>query len=257
MITTASIIGTGNVATHLASSLKEAGVTIEYVVGRDMERTKMLADRVGAMASMGLSDCQLSSQLVILSVSDDSYADVISKLDLDETSIVVHTSGSIPMSVFKKKYKSYGVFYPLQTFSLNRPVQMDQVPFCIEASSGRVMNLLTNLAGQISKDVRNIDSKKRQQIHIAAVFCSNFVNYLYDSASELLKESHVPLDILYPLILETAQKAIAVGPENAQTGPAKRGDLLLVDKHLSMIENPKLKELYLLLSDQIINKYNS
>lgn len=255
MITTASIIGTGNVATHLALSLKELGVTIEYVVGRDLQRAENLADMVGAVAKIEMQD--ISSQLLILSVSDDSYAEVVSKLSLDESTIVVHTSGSIPMSIFKKRFKSYGVFYPLQTFTLNRSVQMERVPFCIEGSSGRVVNLLTNLAGQLSKDVRHIDSVKRQQIHIAAVFCSNFVNFLYDSASELLKESHVPLDILYPLIMETAEKAITMGPENAQTGPAKRGDLLVVDKHLSKIENPKLKELYLLLSDQIINKYNS
>jgi predicted short-subunit dehydrogenase-like oxidoreductase (DUF2520 family) len=255
MITTASIIGTGNVATHLALSLKELGVTIEHVVGRDFQRAEILADRVGAVAKIEMQD--ILSQLLIISVSDDSYAEVISKLNLDESTIVVHTSGSIPMSIFKKKFKNYGVFYPLQTFTLDRPVQMERVPFCIEGSSGRVVNLLTNLAGQLSKDVRHIDSMKRQQIHIAAVFCSNFVNFLYDSANELLKECHVPLDILYPLIMETAEKAITMGPENAQTGPAKRGDLLLVDKHLSKIENPKLKELYLLLSDQIINKYNS
>jgi len=119
------------------------------------------------------------------------------------------------------------------------------------------MKLLTFLAEKLSKDIRQIDSEKRQQIHIAAVFCSNFVNFLYDSAGELLKNSRVPFEILHPLIDETAKKAIEVGPENSQTGPAKRGDLLIVDKHLSLIENPNLKELYLMLSNKIINKYNS
>ncbi len=257
MITTVSIIGTGNVATHLANSLNKAGIVIEYIVGRDIQRAQLLANMVGAVASDNLTELQFSSQLVILSVNDDSYVEVVSKINLDENSIIVHTSGSIPMSIFKKRFKNFGVFYPLQTFSVNRPLNIDQVPFCLEASSGRVMKILTFLAEKLSNNVQQIDSAKRQQIHIAAVFCSNFVNFLYDSAGDLLKDSRVPFDILHPLITETAQKAIAVGPENSQTGPAKRGDILIVDKHLSMIENPKLKELYLLLSNQIINKYNS
>lgn len=257
MITTVSIIGTGNVATHLATLLKKAGVVIEYIVGKDIERTEALANKVGAIASCNLSEIHLTSQLIIVSVNDDSYVDVILKLNIDEHAIVVHTSGSIPMSILKKRFKSYGVFYPLQTFSLNRELNVEHVPFCLESSSPRVMKLLTDIAGKLSKDIRQIDSVKRQQIHIAAVFCSNFVNFLYDSAGELLKDSRVSFDILHPLIIETAQKAITVGPENAQTGPAKRGDLLIVDKHLSMIENPQLKEVYLQLSNQIINKYNT
>lgn len=257
MISTVSIIGTGNVAAQIAISLHQLGVQIDMIAGRDMARTQKLADKVGAVASDRISNCDFTSQLLILSVNDDSYPDVISQLKKSFDGIVVHTSGSVPMSVFDPSVKNFGVFYMLQTFSSNKHVPLTHVPICLEASSPKVYAELEFLAMRLSSDVRKIDSFQRQQIHIAAVFGCNFVNFLYGSAKELLEKSGLPFELLHPLIMETAQKAIEMGPENAQTGPAKRGDRHVIEKHQSLIEDRRLKELYLLLSDQILNKYHS
>ncbi len=257
MITTASIIGTGNVAAHLAALLNCAGVHIDMVVGRDITRARLLANSVEAVAFDNLRNCVFNSQLLIISVSDDAYSEVISQLPQPITPIVVHTSGSVAMNIFESKVQNFGVFYPLQTFSTEKQVSLNHVPVCLEASSDNVYAELEALAIRLSSDVYKINSYQRQQIHIAAVFGCNFVNFLYCSAKELLQKSNLPFELLHPLILETARKAIEVGPENAQTGPAKRGDVNIIDKHHLLIDDPELKALYLLLSNQILNKYDS
>ncbi len=255
MVTTVSIIGTGNVATHIATSLYKMGVTVDFVVGRTLQKAHELADRIGATASDDFSGCFFSSHFVIVAVNDDSYAEVISKLNIKESSVILHTSGSLPMSIFKPNFSNFGVFYPLQTFSMDREISFDHIPLCIEASSDKVYEQIKRLAGFLSEDVRNINSEERGQIHLAAVFCNNFSNYMFACAQELLADSKISFDILFPLILESAKKTIDLGPQKAQTGPAKRGDFSIINKHLAMIEDPKLRELYSILSTQIYNNY--
>jgi hypothetical protein len=65
-----------------------------------------------------------------------------------------------------------------------------------------------------------------------------------------------PFEVLKPLILETVDKAIELGPENSQTGPAKRHDLNTIKKHLDLLSfSPDLKNIYDLISKSIMDYY--
>lgn len=257
MISTASIIGTGNVASQLVLLLKKNGINIDSIFGRNTVRTQKLAELVGAVAISNVSSHTFNSDIIIIAISDNGYQEIISHLNISPSSIVVHTSGSISMHIFESFFDKYGVLYPIQTFSEGRWVDMQNVPICIEASSDKVYQEMATFANKFSNNIHNINSTQRMQLHIAAIFCCNFVNYLYSCASDMLKTSKIPIDILNPLIIETAEKAIQLGAENVQTGPAKRGDLNVIAAHSFLIENPKFKELYALLSSQILNKYNA
>ena len=81
---------------------------------------------------------------------------------------------------------------------------------------------------------------------------------LTDIANALRADQQNSLEFewLKPLILETLQKSLSIEPENAQTGPAKRGDLEILDKHLEFLkEDPTVAEIYKLISQQIIDRY--
>src|SRR5690606_37403117 len=118
-----------------------------------------------------------------------------------------------------------GVFYPLQTFSKSKEVNFKEIPICLEAANHQDLEWLKKVANVISDKVFEIDSEKRKTLHVSAVFVSNFVNHLYGIGEELCKENDIPFDILKPLIAEVADKINYLSPEQAQTGPAKRGDL--------------------------------
>src|SRR5688500_11290728 len=95
------------------------------------------------------------------------------------------------------------------------------------------------MARAISKKVFRISSDDRKALHVAAVFASNFTNHMFSIAQEILEDHKLDFELLKPLIVETINKSLSIGPEAAQTGPAKRGDLEILDKHISFLSQDK------------------
>ena len=78
---------------------------------------------------------------------------------------------------------------------------------------------------------------------------------MYAIADELLRKEKLSLDLLQPLIEETASKIKNSKPSDVQTGPAVRGDKKTMDAHLKLLgTNKKLKTLYQLISEGIQTK---
>jgi len=55
------------------------------------------------------------------------------------------------------------------------------------------------------------------------------------------------------LIAETINKSLDVGPKQAQTGPARRGDHDTIAKHMSLLQNSHFREIYSLITQQLLN----
>jgi len=114
------------------------------------------------------------------------------------------------------------------------------------------------LASLITSDVRQINSKERAVIHLAAVFACNFTNFMMVNADEILKANGISFDILMPLIGETIEKLYDISPKMAHTGPAIRNDTKVMQKHLEMLKNdPNKSMIYQLLSSQISNFFET
>jgi predicted short-subunit dehydrogenase-like oxidoreductase (DUF2520 family) len=134
---------------------------------------------------------------------------------------------------------------------------MSEVPIFIEGSDEQTTLLLEEFAQQLTSKVYRADSARRREIHLAGVFACNFVNALYTIAAERLQQQEaLPFEVLQPLILETAEKAAeAENPATVQTGPARRGDAEVMERHLAMLaEQPELQQIYKLLSQEIFNR---
>lgn len=256
LINTAVIIGAGNVATHLAAALQTAGVTIKAVWSRNIANATTLAKALSdtTTATNTLADIPTDAAIYIIAVSDDAIADIAAQLP-PVNGIVAHTSGTIPANALQSAQgNGYGSFYPLQTFSKSRPIQLTDVPFFIEGDTPQTTARLHTLAAKISTRVIDANSQIRGQLHLAAVFASNFANVLWGVADDVLSKANLSLDILNPLLVETLAKAIEIGPDNAQTGPAKRNDQVTIGKHLDKISDPDLKEIYTRLTNLIIKR---
>ena len=250
------IIGTGQLAGHLALTFMGAGHTIVQIVGRNYEKTKQLAENLALGFVLSFDEIDTDADVYLLAVSDDAIAEVVEKLPVLK-GICVHASGSIGMDVFKDKFTSFGVFYPLQTFSQGRFIDFQGVPIFIEANSPICKGILFLLANSISGDVVEVCSEDRRKLHLAAVFVSNFVNALFSMGNEILHNTNLSFELLKPLILETVYKAFETDPESSQTGPAKRGDKGTMHAHLNLLNNkPELARLYDQFSKYISTKYN-
>ena len=247
-----SIIGSGNVATHLGAALKNAGHQIVQVYSRDAQNAALLAYHIKAEPTNDLQQLTADTDLFILSVNDDAIDSIAAAVAVHQKPMV-HTSGATALQVLLKYTDQAGVFYPLQTFSKTKEVDFWQVPLCIEGAYEDLTADLIQLARTISNNVSTVNSFQRKILHLSAVFACNFPNYLYHAAQQLLAEHQLDFNLLRPLIKETAQKIEQQLPANVQTGPAVRGDKKTMAAHMELLHNePILKDIYVVLSQAII-----
>lgn len=246
------LIGAGNVAHHLAPALLNAGLNLCQIYSRSIESARELGKKTGITYTADLFAVYPDCDVYIFCVSDDVLPSLFKSLRINKKALVLHTSGSVPLSVFGSGFENYGVLYPLQTFSKKRALNFREVPLCIEASNEFSRKVVLSLAEKLSERVQEISSDKRKKLHLAAVFANNFTNHLYGMAGKMLEEEGLDFSLLRPLIFETAHKVMLLSPEEAQTGPARRGDESILSMHKSLLKNDKKRlMLYTLLSDSI------
>ncbi len=251
---TISIIGAGNVATQLGMTLYKEGYFISQIYSRSQKNASLLSKKIKAEAISDLKKLNQDSSIYIIAVKDDVIELVAKQLKLKDK-IVVHTSGSVSIDVLKKSSKNFGVFYPLQTFSKNKKINFKTIPICIEANNTATSTTLQYFAKSISENVKKVNSGQRQKIHLTAVFASNFSNHMYAIAESLLAKDKLSLDLLKPLIEETANKIKDNKPNAVQTGPAMRNDKKTMDSHLKLLSKEKdLQKIYTLLSQSIAKR---
>lgn len=248
---TMNIVGTGNIAWHLAKQFaKHPDVTLLQVAGRTLENCipfKKLSLPTGTIEDLTPVD------ITIIAVSDQAIDTVAQQLPYTNT-LVVHTAGSIPMNAITPRHRK-GVFYPLQSFSKEDTVDFTIIPICIEAQEEHDKILLNTLASMLSNKVHFLDSTQRKKVHLAAVFANNFTNHCYTIAAQICKDDHIPFDILHPLIQKTMQKAIAHGPDTVQTGPAKRQDIDVINNQQETLTHEDHKSVYKTLTASILSYY--
>lgn len=224
------LVGKGNVASQLYNTfLSIDNIVLSQISSRELKNIP-------------------KADVTIIAVSDDAIAEVSSKI---KNSLVVHTSGACSINDLKNTTNK-GVFYMLQTFSKDKKVDFNEVPFCLEAENKKDEDQLKELAKLIGKKIYTVNSEQRKALHVAAVFVNNFTNYLYKIGNDICKEHQVPFDILLPLIKETASKIKTLSPEKAQTGPAIRNDKTTIKNHLDLL-NKEQQKIYKIITKSIQN----
>ncbi len=234
------ILGYGNVGQHLSAAFYENEyVTLVQVYNRSEVGNPQLFENVPFTAD--LSEIK-PADVYIIALPDDSIAHFSAKLSVG-SALVVHTSGSASITKLAQA-NSRGVFYPLQSFSEAKKIDFTTIPICIEAERKDDLELLRNLGECISEKVVVINSEERARLHLAAVFVNNFVNHLYHISENILAENELDLDLLKPLIIETAGKIKDLSAKEAQTGPARRNDLETIQNHLHLLKDSRHKVIY-------------
>ena len=192
-----------------------------------------------------------AANVYIYAVKDEALAAVVAQVKGKERAMHLHTSGSMPISVFGDDKPHAGIFYPFQTFSKARVIEdFSTVPVFFEARGIDDISAVYSLALTITSHVYEATQHDRERLHVAGVYACNFTNLMYNMAAELLQHTHIPFSALLPLIDETAAKMHSLSPRDAQTGPARRGDVNVMAHHLELLDDEK-RQLYSILSDAI------
>jgi predicted short-subunit dehydrogenase-like oxidoreductase (DUF2520 family) len=240
------IIGSGNVAYHLAKAFTQNNIEVSQIFGRnEVELNKISEELNIPYSTKDLAD----ADLYLISVSD-SAVEQVSDLIKTEKALVAHTSGSLPIETLKGNYRKAS-FYPLQTFSKTKNLNYSKIPFFIETENQIDEKSLFELASLISDHVETSDYEKRKYIHLTAVFACNFVNHLFARAKEIADSQDLDFNYFIPLIDETVEKIHHLEPKLAQTGPAVRGDERVLKLHEDLITDEEHLKIYQLMNESI------
>ncbi|MGK7389564.1 MAG: Rossmann-like and DUF2520 domain-containing protein [Candidatus Cyclobacteriaceae bacterium M2_1C_046] len=250
-----AFIGAGNVSWHLAPALDNIGYAVSEVISRSEKSASALLKRLYQAHYYDSYDLSgLKADIIFLCIPDDAIEEIADLLVVPEDKILLHTSGAKSIDCLSNRFHKSGVFYPLQTFSKSKKVNFKDIPILVEGSDKIIEQQLLSMAKKLSKNVELVSSEKRKHVHLSAVFACNFSNHMMSISEDILNTHNLNIELLYPLISETINKALALGPKPAQTGPAKRHDLKTLDQHMKMLEaDPELAEIYRLISQNIIN----
>jgi len=248
------LIGSGNVAWHLAHALIKHSLPLKGIWSRNNLTALELSNSVN-VPLLSKNDLPKLQGVFFLCVSDKAIPEIA---DFLSSKILIHCAGSVPLSVLTAYTNNCGVFYPLQTFSKYRNLTFSDIPILIESSNKEIEKLLISLCHNLSCKNYFYTSEQRLKIHIAAVFANNFSNFMFTLAHYYLIYNHIDTDILKPLIKETFDKINSRLPIECQTGPAIRNDILTIEKHLSALKDtPDLKKFYSFVTESIYLFYRN
>lgn len=232
------IIGQGNVATSLNAAFAKKGIDAP------MHDSRAVGDLPDA-------------DVYIYAVADQALPEVVAAVHVPQRAIHVHTSGTIPVTVFGDDKPHAGIMYPFQTFSKAQPIDdFSNIPLFVEGRNIDDVAAIYTLALTLSPRVIEASQQDRERLHVAGVFANNFTNCMYRMAADLLRGTSIPFSVLLPLIDQTAAKVHTLSPQEAQTGPAERGDTGVIRHHLELLtslpsKNNCHEQVYKLLTEYI------
>lgn len=234
-----SIIGAGNVGSNFAKKFKAENVG----------EIRNYSPSLGNIAEFNPED----SDVVIIAITDDAISDFISRLEVTSPhTLWLHTSGSVGLDVFDSgRFPRRGVIYPLQTMLKGKTPDWQNLPLFVEGDDPEI----ERLARMLSPKVAPLDSLSRRRAHAAAVLCCNMAMYLWSLSERVMADAGLDFRMLRPLMELTLERALSGSPDKALTGPARRGDVGTIRKHLSALD-PETAEVYRLLSRNILSRFH-
>jgi len=248
-----TIIGSGNVASFFAKFFHHNGLKVKSVVARNVSKGELLAKQVNATCLSSMPQFA-ENDLVLICVKDDAIASVSQTIN---GGLVCHTSGAQSINSLQNQ-NNFGVIYPFHSILVNSTVENISFPLFIEGNTNHTLSAISEFLKDIPAQIVSVTSDNRLKYHLSAVFANNFTNAMLLAAQKICNVHQLDFNYLHPLISQSIQQALRFGPENSQTGPAKRQDLKTMNSHLQLLENnDNLIELYKVMSEFINKEFNA
>ena len=242
-----AVIGPGRVGWALTRAAAAAGHRITGVGGGSDGARRRLADAVGARALDRPAD--VDADLVWLAVPDSRLAELAPTLRAATDAALVHTAGALPASALG--VPRAGSFHPLRSFAgPRRDVSLEGCAVAIDADDAALASELHSIAHSLGMLPLDVPADGRPRYHAAAVLAGNASLGLLDVALRQLDALGVPrlagARAVAALLASVAENVALLGPDEALSGPIRRGDLDTVTRNLAALDagDPAAAETY-------------
>ena len=238
-----AIVGAGRVGTALAVLLAGAGHRLVAVSGRDATRTrteKFLPGETVIPAVEAVRD----AELVLIGVPDDAISETAEGIagSVRDGAHVAHVSGSAPLSDLDPVVRAGAhalSLHPLQTFPDVEAgiARLPQSFFAVTAAAEDEYAVAEKLVDDIGGRSFRLPDDRKALYHAAAVFSSNYLAVTQRVAELLFTLAGVedPVSRFEPLARSTLDNVFELGPSEALTGPASRGDAGTIRRNLEAL----------------------
>jgi predicted short-subunit dehydrogenase-like oxidoreductase (DUF2520 family) len=250
------IVGTGRMAKALGALMARRGIGVAAVAGRCGRSAEEAARFIGAPRAVTLGELPLHTRRIVIAVTDGAIPEVAAELTRAglRGGIVLHTSGAIgpqALDVLRNAGNSVGVLHPLQTVpSAERGVEALPGATFAFAGDRDATQWAAELTARLGGRALRVDAERWHHYHAGAVMACNYQMTLVDAALELMEMAGIgraaALDALEPILRQTTENILKLGPEQALTGPIRRGDVGTIRRHLAAVEDasPETRRLY-------------
>lgn len=209
---TLRLIGPGRAARSLAGALEAAGWEVRGLLGR--------RDDLYAAAS--------GVDVLVLGTPDDALREVAGAVRPEEGTVVVHLSGALGLEVLAGHPRRAGL-HPL--VPLPDPVTGarrlgEGVTFAV-AGDAVAWEMVEALGGRAVE----VPDERRAAYHAAACMAANHLVGLMGQVERVAGSVGMDLEDFLDLSRAALEDVARVGPREALTGPAARGDLATLARH--------------------------
>jgi predicted short-subunit dehydrogenase-like oxidoreductase (DUF2520 family) len=245
------LIGSGNIATFFGSKFQAAGFEMVQVISYHLSHAEQLAQQFACPFSDNIQLIDRNADVYLFAVKDDVLLEMAKSISLPDK-LVIHTAGSIHLSELAIMSNRLACLWCVYSINKKELPEVKDIPLVVnylDVADGAVVNIL---AKSISTKQYHLDDHQKSVLHLAAVFANNFTNHLFTICKKIVEKERVPFEILFPIISDTAGKALGGEPETLQTGPASRGDEETMRKHQLLLYNQSdFLQIYEVLSKSI------
>lgn len=237
-----AVVGAGRVGTAMAVLLGRAGHRIRAVSGGEATRARV-AQHLPGVPLLRAEDAVRTAEVVLLGTPDAAIEPVCTTLAhvgaLGTGKVVGHLSGATRLDALGTAEAAGAEImsvHPLMTCP-TLEAALARIPGCafaVTARSGVAYQVGEELATDVGGRPFPLEDEMKPLYHAAAVFASNYLVTITALAGSLERAAGVadPLGALDPLQRATLDNVSALGPEEALTGPAVRGDATTVEANL-------------------------
>jgi predicted short-subunit dehydrogenase-like oxidoreductase (DUF2520 family) len=175
-----------------------------------------------------LADAARHVDLVVIATPDGAVRRVASLITPVGTTAVIHLSGSLGLDVLEghRRRGSLHPLVPLPTPTVGAERLRSGITFAVAGDA-----ITRRLAAVLGGRAVEVDDDARTAYHAAASIAANHLVALVGQVERVAASVGLPLDAFAGLIRAATDDALALGPRQALTGPARRGDWETVDRH--------------------------
>lgn len=214
------IIGNGNLSKHF-----QRYFTLKKIPFRLYTRN----------SNISIKEIISSSDRILVLVNDDNLERVLEKLksQITQNKILIHCSGMLSTQLAESAH-------PLMTFTekLYDLEVYEKIPFITESNRKTFQELFPKL----NNPSYEIDPEDKILYHAYCVMSGNFTSILWIRFFHFLESLKIPKSAAFEYLKMISDNLINL--DDPLTGPFKRNDLKVIEKHLKSLSGDSMQKVY-------------